>query len=231
MIAPVAMVFAAGFGSRMGELTRYTPKPLLRVNGEALLDLTIARARAVGVGKIVVNTHYHADQIAAHVHQMPDVVLSYEPEILETGGGLRAALPMLGPAPVLTLNADAVFPPRAEPLSPLLAGWVPSEMSALLLLTKRDHAIGHTGAGDFNVDDKGRLSRRGDAKTAPYVYTGCQIIATDLLNDVPETVFSLNVVWDQMLAEGRLYGVVHDGPWVDAGSADGLEMAEQLSDV
>jgi MurNAc alpha-1-phosphate uridylyltransferase len=231
MTTPAAMIFAAGFGTRMGALTRATPKPLLKVGGQTLLDLTLDRARRAGAAQIVVNTHYHADQIARHLDGMADVSVSHEPDILETGGGLRAALPLLGGGPVMTLNADAVFPAKADPLARLLAAWQSEQMGALLLLTRREVALGHTGPGDFFMDETGRLTRRGSAAEAPYVYTGCQIMHPAPLRSVTETAFSLNLVWNDLLAEGRLLGVVHDGPWVDAGSPDGLSLAERIMDV
>ncbi|MBB5514040.1 MurNAc alpha-1-phosphate uridylyltransferase [Rubricella aquisinus] len=231
MNAPAAMIFAAGFGTRMGALTRATPKPLLKVRGRTLLDLTLDRARQAGAAPIVVNTHYHADQIAEHLATAQDVTLSHEPEILETGGGLRAALPLLGVGPVMTLNADAVFPVRADPLATLLTTWRAGDMGALLLLTRREDARGHAGPGDFFMDTAGRLSRRGDAAEAPYVYTGCQIMHTDRLQNIPERAFSLNLVWNDMLTDGNLFGVAHAGPWVDAGSAEGLTLAEGIVDV
>lgn len=217
------MLFAAGFGTRMGALTKDRPKPLVPVAGRALLDHALALTEVAGIQRRVINTHYHADQIADHVAGRSDILLSHETGlILETGGGLRNALPLLGSDPVLTLNTDAVWR-GPNPLTMLQAAWRPDEMDALLLCLPRAQAIGHKGNGDFLIGPDGRLTRG-----AGVVYSGAQIIKTDSLNAIPETAFSLNLVWERMRENGRLFGIDHTGHWCDVGSPEGITQAENM---
>ncbi len=219
------MVFAAGFGTRMGALTAQRPKPLIEVGGKPLLDHALDLADQVGAGPIVVNTHYLGAQIAAHLAGRP-VILSHEAEmILETGGGLRKALPHLGAGPVMTLNSDAVWTGE-NPLAQLIARWDPARMEALLLLLPADRATGHSGSGDFLIGPEGRISR---AKGAPgLVYLGAQILMTEGLQHVQQDVFSLNLLWDDMIARGRAFGLVHHGGWCDVGRPEGIGQAEAM---
>jgi N-acetyl-alpha-D-muramate 1-phosphate uridylyltransferase len=228
MTHPV-MIFAAGLGTRMGALTADRPKPLLAVAGRPLLDHALAIARAARPPRIVVNTHAHADQIADHLAgTAPDVVVSHEPERLETGGGLKRALPLLAGSPVFTLNADAVWTPP-NPLALLAGAWDPGAMTALLALVPREAAHAHPGRGDFFLAPDGRLTHRGDAPEAPYVFTGAQLLDPTGLAAIHEDAFSLWRLWNPLLAEGRLHGIVHPGPWVDVGTPAGLAAAETLA--
>jgi len=214
------MVFAAGFGTRMRPLTDDRPKPLIEVAGRPLLDHALDLTG--DAGRVVVNTHYLGDQIAAHLAGR-NIALSHEqPEILDTGGGLRNALPALGPGPVITLNSDAVWT-GPNPLETLRAAWDPSRMEALLLLIRPEDARGHSRKGDFLRDPNGRLTRG-----PGLIYSGTQIIRTDRLADVKEAAFSLNVLWDMMSAEGTLYGTVHTGGWCDVGTPAGISEAEEM---
>ena len=216
------MLFAAGFGTRMGALTADRPKPLIEVAGQPLIDHALALADGFGPLRRVANAHYRADQLAAHLDGR-DVALSREePEILDTGGGLRAALPLLGPDPVFALNTDAVWS-GPNPLRLLAEAWDPERMDALLLCVPVARAIGRKGGGDFTVGTDGRLSRGGDA-----VYTGAQIIRTDGLASVPEPVFSLNLLWNAMATENRLYGLPYPGQWCDVGHPEGITLAEDM---
>jgi MurNAc alpha-1-phosphate uridylyltransferase len=225
MIPHAVMIFAAGLGTRMGALTRDRPKPLLEVAGRPLIDHALALARDAGVRRIVVNTHAHAGQMQAHLARVaPEAVVSHEPERLETGGGLKRALPLLGPGPVFTLNADMVWR-GPNPLTALAAGWRAGD-GALLALVPRAAAVGHDGPGDFFAAHDGRLARRGDAAAADHVYAGAQIIDIAALDGFADGVFSLNRVWDALLAEGRLRGLVYQGGWVDVGRPDGIALAE-----
>ncbi|MEM7522401.1 MAG: nucleotidyltransferase family protein [Pseudomonadota bacterium] len=224
----VAMILAAGFGTRMGALTEDRPKPLIEAGGKALIDHALDAAAAAGVSRAVVNLHYRGDQIRRHLagRRRPEIVFSEEPEILETGGGIVRALPLLGPAPFFSLNADAIWT-GAAPLPTLAAAWRGGRMDALLHLARREDAVGHAGRGDFFRSDDGGLSRRGEAATAPYVFTGAQIIAPEAFVGAPRGAFSTNVVWDRLIARGRLFGVAHDGSWIDVGSPAGLALAEE----
>jgi MurNAc alpha-1-phosphate uridylyltransferase len=223
MTPSAVMIFAAGLGTRMGALTRDRPKPLLEVAGRPLIDHALALARAAGVRRIVVNTHAHAGQLRAHLARTaPDAIVSHEPVLLDTGGGLKRALPLLGRGPVFTLNADMVWT-GPNPLADLAAAW--EGRGALLSLVPRDAATGHTGPGDFFLD-AGRLRRRAPAATAPYVYAGAQIIDPAALAGFGPDAFSLNPVWDALIARGELLGVVHPGGWVDVGRPEGIALAE-----
>lgn len=218
------MVFAAGFGTRMGDLTRDRPKPLIEVAGRPLLDHALDLCDAPFIGNRVINLHYRGDQIARHL-QGRAIALSWEDPILETGGGLRAALPLLGDGPVMTLNTDAVWTGQ-NPLSELAAHWDDRRMDALLLLAPADQALGHGGTGDFLLDKDGRSSR---AKGMPGpVYLGAQILRTDGLAAIDEKVFSVNLLWDRMIAEGRAFGLIHQGGWCDVGRPESIALAEGM---
>lgn len=222
------MIFAAGLGTRMGALTEHRPKPLIRVAGVPLLDHALARVRAAGVTRIVVNVHAHADQMRAHLARAaPEVAISVEAERLETGGGLKRALPRLGTGPVYTINADVVWD-GPNPFAQLAADWDAARMDALLLLVPRTGAAGHGGAGDFERGADSRLARRGEAETASFVYAGAQVISPARVAEHAGAVFSLNPVWDAMIARGRLFGAVYPGRWVDVGRPEGIALAEAV---
>lgn len=219
------MLFAAGFGTRMGALTARRPKSLIPVAGKALLDHALAVADAAGVTQSVINLHYLGDQIAAHVASRT-IALSWErAQILETGGGLRAALPLMGHGPVMALNTDAVWT-GANPLTQLMDAWYGDKMDALLLLLPPDQAQGHKGRGDFILAADGRISRANGA-VGP-VYLGALVIKPSALLAIPEPVFSLNRPWDDLIATGRAYGILHKGGWCDVGSPEGIQTAEAL---
>jgi len=212
------MLFAAGRGTRMGALTADRPKPLIEVAGRPLIEHALALTR--GIPRVVVNTHAHAAQLEAHLAGR-GVAISHEPELLETGGGLRAALPLLGPGPVFTLNSDAVWT-GPNPLATLREGWGRGA-EALLLLVPAARARGRAGPGDFSLGPDGRLCRGGDL-----VYTGAQILHTGGLAEIPGRVFSLNLLWDRMAARGGLCGVLHPGGWADVGHPAGIAAAEAM---
>ena len=218
------MLFAAGRGTRMAPLTDTQPKPLVKVAGRSLADHALDVARGAGMGRIVANTHYLPDRLEAHLRAQ-GVQVVREAELLETGGGLRNALPLLGRGPVITLNSDAVW--RGEnPISAALATWHPDEMDALLVLIPPERATGHHGAGDFRRDGTGRLSRG-----QGYVYSGVQILKTGRLTEIADRAFSLNRVWDMMAADGRLFGEVYGGDWCDVGRPESVALAEAMLDV
>jgi len=224
------MIFAAGLGTRMGALTRDRPKPLVPVAGRALIDHALALAATAGVARTVVNVHYHAGQLTAHLAGKAGVLVSHEtPRLLDTGGGLRQALPLLGAGggPVFTLNSDAVWT-GANPLLQLTRGWDPAGMDALLLLVPGAAARGHAGAGDFVIGAGGQLARNTGQNGPALIYTGAQIIRTDRLEAFTDAAFSLNRVWDRMQAAGRLHGAVHAGGWADVGTPAGIAEAEAM---
>ena len=216
------MIFAAGFGTRMGALTRHRPKPLVELAGKPMIDRALDITRAAGIGRIVVNLHYRAQLLAAHL-AATNVRLSLEtPDILETGGGLKHALPLLGDGPVYTLNPDTAWH-GPNPLALLARGWRPAQMDALLLLVPRHRARGHRGSGDFLLADDASLSR-GPGQ----IYTGAQIVNPELLAEIDQPAFSLNLLWDKMLIRRRLFGISYPGDWCDVGSPEGLELAEDM---
>lgn len=219
------MLFSAGLGTRMGALTATRPKPLIEVAGKHLIDHALALCDTAGITRIVANTHYLPDQIETHLATRRIAISREEPRILETGGGLKRALPLLQGNPVLTLNTDAVWTGE-NPLCQLLAAWDGTRMDGLLLLLPAVQATGHTGTGDFLMDASGSLTR---AKGAPGpIYLGAQIIRTDGLADIEAEAFSLNLLWDRMIATGRLYGLIHKGGWCDVGRPEGIALAESL---
>ncbi|PZQ97704.1 MAG: nucleotidyltransferase [Cereibacter sphaeroides] len=221
------MLFAAGFGKRMGALTTDRPKPLVEVAGVALIDHALSLAEAAGANPIVVNLHYRGEQLAQHLAER-DVRLSWErEEILETGGGLRQAMAHLGKGPVATLNSDAVWTGE-NPVVQLEAGWNNTRMDALLLLAPVDRALGHGARADFSMAEDGRIARHSGGSEPGYVYLGAQIIRPDGLASIPERVFSLNLLWDRMIAAGRAFGLLHQGGWCDVGRPESIALAETL---
>jgi len=219
---PPVMIFAAGFGTRMGALTQDRPKPLIEVAGRTLIDHALNLVSQYAPPRIVVNLHYRADQLAAHLDGR-DVLLSHEtPDILDTGGGLRAARPLLGDGPVLTMNSDAVWR-GPNPLTHLAPLWDGARMGALLLCLPPGRALGHAGPGDFTLAPDGRLARG-----PGLVYSGVQVIDPACLGDIPDRAFSLNRAWDRLAAEGRLFGAVYPGHWCDVGHPQGIALAEDM---
>ncbi len=220
------MVFAAGYGTRMGALTANRPKSMIKVLGKPLIDHTLAVVDAAGLSRTFVNTHYLPEPLETHLLNWPGVTTLREThELLETGGGLRNALPVLSRQVVYTINSDSIWT-GDNPLTKLASHWQPDRMEALLLLVPIEQAQEHSGFGDFFMDDDSRLTRRGIRDHAPLVFSGAQIIGTSTLQSIPDRKFSLNVVWDLMLARGSVYGTVHRGGWVDVGRPEGIAVAE-----
>ena len=223
-----AMIFAAGRGTRMGALTQHQPKPMIPVASRPLIDHALDIAVTAGLSKVVINTHHCPAPLRAHLaseHRL-NLHLVHEDQLLETGGGLRNAAPLFDGAPaVWTLNADAVWrgpnPVRSVPATPVPGG-------ARLLLVPKDRALGHTGPGDFFLNPDGTLRRRGPAPSAPYVYTGVQLIDPAPVAQLNQDAFSLNIVWDAMIARGALLGEVYDGAWCDVGQPESIALAEDL---
>lgn len=219
------MIFAAGFGTRMGALTQDRPKPLIPVSGRPLIDHALAIAHSAKVGRTVINTHYLADQMASHL-QGRGVVISHEGDgILETGGGLKAALLLLGEGPVAVLNSDGIFT-GANPLEELGDAWDDRRMEALLLLLPVDQALGHGHRGDFCLAPDGRISRGQGGED--HVYIGAQILNPSRVAATADRAFSLNKPWNKMIAAGTAYGIVHHGAWCDVGTPEGIAVAEGL---
>ncbi|MEG3154715.1 nucleotidyltransferase family protein [Sphingomonas sp. RB1R13] len=225
-----AMVMAAGLGKRMRPLTATRPKPLVEVAGKPLLDHVLDRLRAAGVERAVVNVHYLPDALEAHLRGRTDLDIAISDEraqLLETGGGLVKAAPLIDCDPFFAVNSDNLWVDGpADTLRLLASQWDASKMDALLLLVPHARAGNHGGLGDFHMDPAGRLRRRGKARIAPFVFTGIQIMAKCLLEGAPEGPFSTNILWDRAIAAGRLYGAVHQGLWFDVGSPPAIRATE-----
>jgi MurNAc alpha-1-phosphate uridylyltransferase len=226
-----AMVMAAGLGKRMRPLTATKPKPLIEVGGKPLLDHVLERLHAAGVKKVVVNVHYLADALEAHLASREhglEVVISDERDLLmETGGGLVRAAPLIDSDPFLALNSDNLWiDGPADTLKLLASQWDDTRMDALLLLVPLARALNHSGMGDFHMDRSGRLRRRERSHVAPFVFTGIQMISKRLLRDAPDGPFSTNLLWDRAIEEGRCFGAVHQGLWFDVGTPKSIPMTE-----
>lgn len=229
----VAMVMAAGLGKRMRPLTATRPKPMVEVAGKPLIDHALDRLRAAGVKRAVVNVHYLADALEAHLRKRTDglqIDISDErAALLETGGGLRKALPLLDEDPILVVNSDNLWVDGpGDTLRMLAARWDDATMDALLLLVPLARANCHDGRGDFHMDALGRLSRRRAGKVAPFVYTGIQLISHRLFADAPDGAFSTNILWNKAIEAGRAYGFVHQGLWFDVGTPPAVRKTETI---
>jgi MurNAc alpha-1-phosphate uridylyltransferase len=226
-----AMIMAAGLGKRMRPLTATRPKPLIEVGGKALLDHVLEKLRAAGVRKVVVNVHYLADALEAHLASRAhglDVVISDERDLLlETGGGLVQAAPLIDADPFLSLNSDNLWVDGpADTLKLLASHWDDAKMDALLLLVPLARALNHKGMGDFHMGRTGRLRRRARSHVAPFVFTGIQMLSKRLLRDAPGGPFSTNILWDRAIEEGRCFGAVHQGLWFDVGTPASIKLTE-----
>ncbi len=226
-----AIVLAAGLGKRMRPLTATTPKPLVEVSGRALIDFALDRLAEAGITRAVVNVHYLPDLIEAHLARRtrPRILISDErDELLETGGGLKKALPLLGSDPFLTFNSDTLWiegPQRN--LVRLLDAWDPQRMDILMLVASTATSLGYDGPGDMVMDAAGLLRRRREREITPFVYAGVAIVKPELLADTPEGPFSANLLYDRAIAAGRLHGLRLDGQWLHVGTPDSVIAAEE----
>jgi MurNAc alpha-1-phosphate uridylyltransferase len=232
-VPKTAMVLAAGLGKRMRPLTATRPKPLIEVAGQSLLDHLLERLHAAGVEKAVVNVHYLADAVEAHLKKNAhglDIKISDERGLLlETGGGMVKALPLIDADPFLVVNSDNLWiDGPADTLKLLASHWDGAKMDALLLLVPHARASNHGGRGDFHMDRTGRLRRRQRSHVAPFVYTGIQMVSKRLLEGAPEGPFSANILWDKAIAEGRCFGAVHQGLWFDVGTPQSIKATELI---
>ena len=225
LASDTAMIMAAGMGKRMRPLTATQPKPMVRVAGKALIDHALDRLEEAGVARAVVNVHYLADALEAHVldRAVPKVTISDErAQLLETGGGLIKAQGEL-PDPFFCLNADNIWleGPR-DAFADLSARWNADEMDALLLLVGHAQAANFAGQGDFYMDPVGRLQRRQPGRIAPFIYTGIQLVSHRLLRDAPQGKFSTNILWNRAIEEGRLFGLAFTGQWFEVGTPQAI---------
>ena len=224
-----AMVLAAGKGIRLRPITLSRPKPLVVVGGRAMLDWVLDRLAEAAVEEAVVNAHHLGHMIERHVHSrtVPRIHVSREETLLETGGGVKKALPLLGERPFFVANGDVVWrDSRAPALVRLAQAWDDATMDALLLLQPIASVIGYEGRGDFVMDQLGHLRRRKEGEVAPFLFAGVQILKPSLFADTPEAPFSLNLLYDRAIAAGRLYGLRHDGAWYHIGTPEDLARVE-----
>ena len=233
-VPETAMVMAAGLGKRMRPLTATRPKPLIEVAGKPLIDHAMDRLRAAGVRKAVVNVHYLADAVEAHLKKRVsgiDIVVSDErKQLLETGGGIVKALPEIDVDPFITVNADNLWiDGPVDALKLLASAWDDSKMDALLLVVPLARANCHTGRGDFHMSATGKLRRRRPGGVAPFVYTGIQMVSRRLfVGEIPDGPFSTNILWDRAIEAGRCYGSVHQGLWFDVGQPASIKATEEM---
>ncbi len=226
-----AMVLAAGLGQRMRPLTAHTAKTLLTLGGRALLDHALDRLADVGVTTVVVNGFWQANRIAAHLAgraQPPRTIFRREATLLDTGGGVRAALDLLGPDPFYVINGDSFWLNGPRPALARLADGFDPGVDGVLLVHRSFQVNSDIGLGDFVVDQQGRLRRRREREIAPYIYAGVQLIAPQLLADMPDGPFSMNLAWDRAIAAGRLRAVVHEGLWVHLSTPADLAESETI---
>ncbi len=232
-----AMVLAAGLGTRMAPASGPLPKPLVKLDGKPLIDRVLDRIALAGIGMAVVNVHHKADQIEAHLkgRTRPKIVISDERvELLDTGGGVAKALPLLGPGPFLVHNSDSVWIEGiGANLTRLMDAWDDTRMDCLMLLALASSSYGYQGRGDFGFDADGRIRRRkNQQEIVPFAFTGVSIAHPRLFANAPGGVFSLNKMWDQAIEAGRAFGLRMEGIWMHVGTPEALAQAEQaLSDA
>ena len=224
-----AMLLAAGFGTRMRPLTDTCPKPLLKLAGISLIDWTLNRLRGDGIKRFVINTHYLSDQMQAHFADQNDVTLIHEDPILETGGGVKNALNILGNEPFFVVNTDTIITNGIIPVvAQMQKAWQGHALDFLLLLQDRHDAFGYDGKGDFELKADGHVERRQKESWAPYVFTGTQIIDPKIFTNSPDGAFSLNVLYDKAIENNRLQAIVSDGKWYHIGVPEALRAAEPI---
>ena len=226
-----AMVLAAGLATRMRPLSEERPKALLEVGGKALIDHALDRLAEVGVERAVVNTHYLADRIERHLagRRRPEIEISNEITILDTGGGIAQALPRLGPRPFYVVNAKIVWRGgKTEALRRLADMWDDAAMDGLLLLQPTVTAVGYDGPGDLAMDQVGRVRFREPHEVAPFVYASIQILHPRLFDGAPAGAFPLRPLWERAAGSGRLFGLRHDGEWFHVATPQGLAAAQAL---
>lgn len=226
-----AFVLAAGLGKRMRHLTSDVPKPMVPLHGVPLIDRVLNRIADAGIPRAVVNVHYKADVLEAHLagRTRPKIVISDERGVLlETGGGIRKALPLLGHEPFLIHNSDTVWIEHTtRNLDRLCAAWNGGTMDTLMLLAPREESLGYDGGGDFELSKSSHVIRRHPGTQAPYVFAGVSIAHPRLFDGAPEGAFSLNTLWDRAIAAGRVFGIALKGTWMHVGTPEAVSEAER----
>ena len=227
-----AMTLAAGFGKRMRPLTDDRPKPMVELDGRPMIDHVLARLAKVGVEQVIVNLHYQADVLENHLQQRqsaPKILFSNErDEILDTGGGIKQALPLIGDQPFWLHNSDSVWiESETDNLARMLERYDPDKMDCLMLLASAKTSIGYDGQGDFFIEQGGRLRRRTGHEISPHVFTGVSILHPRLFEPSPDHAFSINILWDRAIEQGRVYGLAFEGIWMHVGDPQSLKQAEK----
>jgi MurNAc alpha-1-phosphate uridylyltransferase len=225
-----AMILAAGIATRMRPLTEHTAKPLLRLDGMTLLDHALDRLAAVGVETVAVNGHWHGDQVEAALRarrRPPATVFLPESRLLDTGGGVRNALPALGEGPFYVINGDAFWLDGPTAALARLGQAMTPAIDCVLLLQRTVHIAGDVGMGDFALSQTGIPRRRRQIEVVPYLYAGAQLMRARLLDGMPDGPFSMNRAWDRAIEAGRLRAIVHDGPWFHLSTPTDLADAER----
>lgn len=226
-----AMILGAGLGTRMRPLTDLVPKPLVRFNGKALIDHALDRLEAAGIARVIVNVHYLADKLEVHLkaRRSPQIIISNERrKLLDTGGGVAHALPLIGDKPFLIHNSDTAWIEGiGGSLSRMIAAWDEERMDSLMLLALSATSVGYEGHGDFNMEPSGLLTRRTERREAPFVFAGVSIAHPRMFKAAPKGAFSLNMLWDRAIADKRLYGTRLDGIWMHVGTPEALAEAEE----
>ncbi|MCH2546982.1 MAG: nucleotidyltransferase family protein [Alphaproteobacteria bacterium] len=230
-----AMILAAGYGKRMRSHDDSVPKPLVQVGGKPLIDWSLDLVQSAGINEVVVNTSYMADVLEAYLSQRasPTIIISREEgEPLETGGGIKNALPLLGDEPFFVLNSDVISLNGARPLLQSMAErWDPEEMDGLMLMASAANASGYYGRGDFSMGAEGVLQRRGEHETVPFIFAGIQLLHPRIFNDAPDGAFSMNVLYNKSINPDRTLpyfrGIAHEGVWLHVGDGSGKASAEK----
>ncbi|MFM7083393.1 MAG: nucleotidyltransferase family protein [Hyphomicrobium sp.] len=226
-----AMILGAGLGTRMRPLTITVPKPLVLLQNRPLIDHVIDRLSGAGITKVVVNVHYLADKLEEHLKKTknPRIIISDERQkLLDTGGGIIKALPLIGPNPFIIHNSDTTWIEKKEKwINALINAWDPDRMDALMILAHKSQSIGYEGEGDFFIETSGALRRREKNSTAPYVFAGVSIAHPRIFLNNPIDTFSLNVLWDRAMKNDRLHGIKVEGTWMHLGTPSALKAAEE----
>jgi MurNAc alpha-1-phosphate uridylyltransferase len=230
-LSPAAMILAAGLGARMRPLTLKKPKPLHEVGGRTMLDHALDKLKAVGIKRAVVNTFYLAEQIEAHLAQRRDmeIIISRESDLLDTGGGIKNALRHFEDKPFFALNADLPWFDGISPsLQKMANAWDPARMDALLLLMPTERARGFSPNGDFMMEANGRVWRKDTLPPRSYVWISAQILKPALFDEIPEKVFSNNLIWNRAETRSKLHGILHDGTCYHVGTPEDFAEANRL---
>jgi N-acetyl-alpha-D-muramate 1-phosphate uridylyltransferase len=226
-----AIVLAAGLGKRMLPITASMPKPLVKVAGQSLIDFALDKLHEAGIGTVVVNVHHFADMLEAHLRTraFPKIVVSDErDELLETGGGVKKALPLLGQDPFISFNSDSMWIEGDNPnLKRLVEAWDAERMDILMLVAPLSTSVGYEGKGDFHRDADGTLRRRGEDPSSDFVYAGVAIVKPEMVDGSPEGAFSANAFYNRAIANGRLHGLPLEGQWLHVGEPHTIGEAEK----